>query len=715
MATEPADDAASTDLLGLQAMHTFDISFSQQPRRRWSAVFCVVGIVLACGNGCSRQSAPAAKQEAPPTETEEDTLKFVIEQFREAKELPHFREALNQASGPLFKQSGKHLAAIDAAVRKEIQALLALDETELNDLDAGTPRALDAAHLEGSFLFRDAARAAECIGLPRNEQAVLGFDWAMRRVLLHEQQDDGLPPHWVLQRGWGSDLDRALVALELLRQWQFDGCLVVVPGKSGSVIRLLGVFLPRDDGIDLALFDPRLGRPIPGPNGVAVATAAQLRENPGFRKFGGLDGIDFARAEARWPWSAACLAPRMKVLEDVLAGPERVDLHVDFTSWLQRCAAVGLRPSPWPAEDHTAPARRARLCYAAEDGGLDKAQRRPFFVSSMLPLTYLQQLFERRHIVTDELREFSQEIRKLYLALFGKYALESRMAVLRGQYETALKRLDLISNALEQADFASSVSDTEWKKQLADWHRHAREAYLAGDVRVQAFWSEDYYLPALLRADAVLLQQRLKRGILSYAVLTTCREPLGNQIEWLRATCWEDKAIRLEAQAAERRHSGRAVRQTDIVSAWRNTRSAWARFLDHGDVAPTLWQARLDALAPLWRQGPAAQARAVGLAEQAHLDLHHAIAARLRQAQANWRLGEKEAALAALKKARSDLTALVELDPNTRWLNEAAARVRAQGGGNLADRVEFLQRDWRPGGNVAALRQSIDDRIAALP
>ncbi|MFO0866503.1 MAG: hypothetical protein U0744_17970 [Gemmataceae bacterium] len=37
------------------------------------------------------------------------------------------------------------------------------------------------------------------------------IDWIARRVLLHEQEDENLPPVWTLRRGYGNGLDRALI------------------------------------------------------------------------------------------------------------------------------------------------------------------------------------------------------------------------------------------------------------------------------------------------------------------------------------------------------------------------------------------------------------------------------------------------------------------------------------------------------------------------
>ena len=252
-------------------------------RRRSSvAIACALFAPWALLNlgGCSRPPDTANKGALPAVETRDDSFKLALEMFHEAKELPQFREALTQVSGPLLKQAADTMTPLDDKTRQIVKDMFRLDAKELDEIDAGTMRPLDAPYLESCYLFRDAGRALEIAGLAPRDQAAFGFSWAMKRVLLHEQHEDNVPPHLVLQRGYGGVRDRALVALELMRQGRLDGCIVNLPNKDGTAALLVGILLPKKDGFDVALFDPRLGLPIPGPKGQKITTLDDVRTQP---------------------------------------------------------------------------------------------------------------------------------------------------------------------------------------------------------------------------------------------------------------------------------------------------------------------------------------------------------------------------------------------------------------------------------------------------
>src|SRR5262245_44708789 len=229
------------------------------PPRLWQSVWLTTILVgVLTHSGCQqRPAAPVAKVTENVSEQRDASLARAAETLRLAADWGQFSAALNDLNGPLAKQAGV-TKPFDEKTRQLVKELYQLDTAELEQLEASLMRPLDAAYLQSCFLFRDAARSLEVAGLAPVDQAVLGCAWAMRRVLLHEQQDEGLPPHLVLQRGFGDVRDRALVALELLRHWQIDGCFVAAPKKDGGETLLLGLVLPKKEGVDIALFDPRL-------------------------------------------------------------------------------------------------------------------------------------------------------------------------------------------------------------------------------------------------------------------------------------------------------------------------------------------------------------------------------------------------------------------------------------------------------------------------
>src|SRR5262245_12386406 len=191
------------------------ISF--EPVRRWrhrqGVPLLCLSLLLVFAQ-CSRGPGALPKREVQVTEQRDDSLQVALELFQQSKEPGQVRAALNQISSTLVKQAAKSTSD-DEAARKRLQELFRLDAAELEDFDAAGVRGLDAPYLESCFQFRDAARALEISGLRRRDQLALGLAWTTRHVLLHEQRDDALPPHLVVQRGNGGVRDRALVFCEL--------------------------------------------------------------------------------------------------------------------------------------------------------------------------------------------------------------------------------------------------------------------------------------------------------------------------------------------------------------------------------------------------------------------------------------------------------------------------------------------------------------------
>ena len=76
-----------------------------------------------------------------------------------------------------------------------------------------------------------------------------------------------LPPRFVLSRGWGSSLERATVFSEVADLLGIESCMVAVPFGSQDQ-RGVRYWIPGAliDG-QIYLFDSRMGRPIPGPDG----------------------------------------------------------------------------------------------------------------------------------------------------------------------------------------------------------------------------------------------------------------------------------------------------------------------------------------------------------------------------------------------------------------------------------------------------------------
>src|SRR5262249_48394009 len=156
------------------------------------------------------------------------------------------------------------------------------------------------------------------------------FDWVMRQVRLQKPRElreqapppPPAPPHFVLRRGWGNAVERADVFIALIQQMDLTGCLLAYSDDDRRAGGGWGVCVP--DQKELLLFDPRLGLPIPGPGGKAIATLSQAAARPEVLQQLTLDkahayDVTSQRAQQSKLYlmcSLSALAPRMKYMEE---------------------------------------------------------------------------------------------------------------------------------------------------------------------------------------------------------------------------------------------------------------------------------------------------------------------------------------------------------------------------------------------------------------
>lgn len=203
------------------------------------------------------------------------------------------------------------------------------------------------------------------------------FDWAVRNIQLQptipypeesvapsaagEQSREqktpapqrGIPgpgyqyPAWeILQYGNGDALQRSRVFIELARQQGIDVVYLALPGNTIPPRPrpwLTAVLV----GSELYLFDCELGLPIPGPNGVGIATLAQVLDGPELIAALEADGEPYRFAHgdlkellALLDVSPANLSQRMQLVQSHLAGDERTILSVSPSELAERVKAV---------------------------------------------------------------------------------------------------------------------------------------------------------------------------------------------------------------------------------------------------------------------------------------------------------------------------------------------------------------------------------------
>ncbi|HYV37113.1 MAG TPA: hypothetical protein VE988_15510, partial [Gemmataceae bacterium] len=274
-------------------------------------------LMLLCllASGCSGCSGGGSSKPPPPPRTE-DPIAQARELYRKATDAPHFRNANERVNVYLTTNSdaiarhhpgAKDKATLQAILRKPLddevdklddaalyqkflQTIIGLDPAEIAEVENASLKLLDAHYLEACFLFREIARSMPLQGLSPLEQAEYCFGWVNRHVVLQEGREDFLPPQYVLQRGQGNAVERAVVFLSLLQQLtpaansaapHIEACLIALPGKDSHTRPILaGVLIDTKGKPEVYLFDPRLGLPLPGPKGKGIATLAQLQTKP---------------------------------------------------------------------------------------------------------------------------------------------------------------------------------------------------------------------------------------------------------------------------------------------------------------------------------------------------------------------------------------------------------------------------------------------------
>ncbi len=397
------------------------------PRSRSGLVrdtLCVsVLFALTLAAGCSR-TPPVSPTARTQTRTE-DFLAAAREDLLKSGDLPVCQSAVRQLNQHLGQQLREKRPELTDAQRKVLEERFRLTTEELGEVASGSLTLLDAHHLEGCLLFRDAARSLAVEGRPAGEQAAAAFQWSMRQVRLRAREAPAVPPQVALRRGWGSALERSLVFLAVLQQLGIDGCLVALPGPSEEQPRhwLCGALLNTGSSPEIQLFDPRMGLPLPGPKGQGIATLAQLRAEPDLLKQLSAEKAEYdvtaeqaRNIELRVVVPLSALAPRLKVAEELLGTGLPVRLAVEPVALLKKFedAATGEGPK--------APLRAAREVIGVlrdfvppADGGTGKT----FHSAVHIPLEYFPKL------------GLGEELERPYLILFQRpfrdFALEPRM------------------------------------------------------------------------------------------------------------------------------------------------------------------------------------------------------------------------------------------------------------------------------------------------
>jgi hypothetical protein len=568
------------------------------------------------------------------TDTDENSLITARDSLAKNTDLSTCRSAVLQINSHLATHPELRPPAVPADQKKWLQEFFGLDEGELDEVAGGNYTALDAYHLELCFLLRDAARSLE-VKTPGANQAAqqtpldlatAAFAWVAREVRLDNRAPQLVPPQYVLQRGWGSAVERALVFLTLLTQFgaydgkktDLTGCLLWVRDKPDAEPRLWACGVVADKGGDLYLFDPRLGLPLPGPDGKGVATLAAVRKDPsvlaqlttGEHRYD-VTAEQAQAAEAQVVFPLSALAPRMGYLQETLLPHARVRLATEAAAEVDRLKAAVSAGSDKPMT--VGPWKEGvvllRQFLPIEDGGVDKGEPVPLAAlagfttpddPAVVRLTR-KQLFELQlapwTVFPRQLSNPSKfsynvglglRVRDYFRSRFAAAATEPgnvRDSMIRGRYESAISKLTNEREEWRKALVAHG-SAVDLEKAVEEWVEKARHVYaeqlrrrgaaapqaIESAPEIQALWQGPEAKPLVVLMDGAIAGPRLADVLYQ---LGLCKQ---NQAEQIQA--------RLDLQA---RTPGATPDPTDVQKAretWKNAVNRWTNYQEDYPKGP---------------------------------------------------------------------------------------------------------------------------------
>jgi hypothetical protein len=581
-------------------------------------LFCLIAVALTAG--CNR--TPESGGKSGPQTQQDDPLETARAALRDQADLPIVRGSLQHVGLYLTTHADRKPNPLPAEQQAALRDLFGLHDDELAEVTSPSFTLLDGQYLAYCFLLRDAIRALEVEPLPPVERATAAFRWVVRQVALQERPDDPpLASEFILRRGFGTAHERALIFLDLLQQIGMDGCLVVLPDGIQGSTRLWACAALIDEGetTHLYLFDPRLGLPLPGPDGKGVATLAAVRKGePDLlapltvkRDAASAPAYDVDIEQARAaklqltpPLSA--LAPRLRFLADHLLGSS-VHLRpaVDFGRLHARvlAAAKQLPGPPAAVQGDVAGVRALHSFMPPDEGGVDKTQLKNRAEASLVPMKLLPPGLQRS--LPGKPGEWITGYFASAFVGFWLYPQQPRDQLLHGRYADAVGELIRIRDELRDNE-ATLRQATHLEKDLTDWIPRFLEAY-ANMVRAERAAS----LPGgrggaedLERAKAnVDNLWRDGQPWLATLVDGVSARARNANVTYLLGQCKHEEAVREEARSG----AGSA----SALEAWRDAATWWEAYLSEFSSGPLAAAVRLRLAEAKLALGEAAAARAL--------------------------------------------------------------------------------------------------------
>ncbi len=575
----------------------------------------------------SRTAPPSTtKTASAANRVESSRVETACQGLSRQTDLNSCRAALQQINNELGEKASLRPPSLTQEQKDWLHENLHLSDDEMIEVESNHYTRLDNQHLFRCFLMRDAANALEVKGVRSPggrqvvhekplDQAVRAFDWVMREVRLRPEEGEAAPPSFVLRRGWGTALERALVFLALLEQIgdpdtpqpELLGFLLETPDRKGSMtLWACGVVI--GDGKEVYLFDPNLGLPLPGPNGEGVATLAQVRAkeeilaqlNVGEKNRYPVTREQTQAAQAQLVCPLSALAPRMRHLQEKLLAPTvRVRLASNAAKdrvRIQAAYSTGAPPIIPPARGGDnggvqVPKDKCTLLrrfLSVDEGGTDNTNREQRFQLALVPWTALPQVFQ-----DEKLFPRNGPMMKQVLALFATPFItptmepgQTRDLLLRGRYGTAVEKL-VSERAAWRNTLEQRANSEELQVQFRKWLDEANHVY--ANLLVRAKSPQE-------REQAEKQVKSLWEGRASYPVHIVLNSASAGgrtpEVDYQLGLCSHEQAVQIQARLDLQARERVAQHAQDVEKAqreWRGARDKWEHFEEdyprHPDVA----------------------------------------------------------------------------------------------------------------------------------
>jgi hypothetical protein len=406
---------------------------------------------------------------------------------------------------------------------------------------------------------------------------------------------------------------------------------------------------------DIYLFDTRLGMPLPGPGGKGIATLKQVREQPAILNALNIDEkhrYDVTAQEAKSlevhvaPFLSA-MAPRMTLLETLLATQNKVSVAVEPGALLERFRTatqgqkIPLHIWNTPGEPNS-PMTVLRRFLPPEEGGIDKARRRPRAEAELVPWNALPELIARGFPSDTEL---GRRLRTIFQKFFVAFMLDpkptreaerqrlakvstssprdensgdsalgplvlltsgSRDEMVHGRYEEATVPLVELRDELRKLK-SLVQNDPALQEQLLKWSEDFRGAY-ADLLRAERTSHGDRQGVQAARARVAGLWAK-NEGPLTALMLGSASEPLGGVTTYFLALCKHEQAERLQVKADHAGPQASAEAARAAAEAWKGAADWWETYLTENTLTvwtPTARSLRARALASMGNKEGAA-------------------------------------------------------------------------------------------------------------